>query len=517
MRFKQYIYLIFLTLTLSCQNPLENFTLTFKIPIAEGLFSFLAYDYLSNIPTNINLDVIGPDKQKIVNILGDPKIIQSEDGKFTLAIPENINVSKSSPFKFNCRIGGNIYTSKYFNIEAIGKNNLIFSFRIASKKTTQNGAIGDSLLVDSKPLIWEKRNEKDQIVTRLIFQKETTWKNSQSTNFELNVVQFNRNGRGFVPGGGRIIKPYNTENISTENSLEVKDFAGMVYIQVIDQNWEIKSESVKPFLLEIALLENSNNTNNLPWKIGDSLEVFNLDETNNQWYLNKKVPVFKKDGSWWVNKSIYKSGYWIFGGSRKICNEGPIFTFNTTYTDLDIAYYYRVLNSENKIIRTGYVSLNNGSTLNLNYFGDDTGNIKLQIFDYSDFRQGNLEKAIFTSNQKDACSVNKETINIKLNPAPNPVEVELKLQCPNGTSISPSLLKTQIKTQISIPEKNQWRDLLTFTFENPKIKTYKLQKGNVYDFRISTDGGNTWPYKQNNYKIKEQTWSLDVNADGYCK
>jgi hypothetical protein len=101
--------------------------------------------------------------------------------------------------------------------------------------------------------------------------------------------------------------------------------------------------------------------------------------------------------------------------------------------------------------------------------------------------------------------------------APDFVEVGFVLQCPSGKTFDDTYLPKEMKAQYSLAGKNAYRDLVTFTPNTKKVKTYKLEIKQNYDFRVSTDGGATWPYKQNDYKIDNQRWTFLISAENYCK
>jgi hypothetical protein len=175
------------------------------------------------------------------------------------------------------------------------------------------------------------------------------------------------------------------------------------------------------------------------------------------------------------------------------------------------------LDEKNQVLRSGYMPINNKAEINLNYFDANTGKIKFKLFNYTDTGLGNRNTLLYETGLMNACTNNSLNANVDIKPKPEAVTVELKLKCPTGTSLPNDLKKTQIKLQVSEPAKNIWRDLLTFTFENPTLKSYRVQRGKTYDLRISTDGGNSYPYIQEAYNIKYQSFRVNLDAEGYCK
>jgi hypothetical protein len=97
------------------------------------------------------------------------------------------------------------------------------------------------------------------------------------------------------------------------------------------------------------------------------------------------------------------------------------------------------------------------------------------------------------------------------------MNVEIKFSCPGGTTLDESALPAQIRTQYSRAGQENWHELVTATRLVRKVSSYKIQRGQKYDFRASTDGGATWPLRQNDYIIENAEWVLKIRAEMYCK
>ena len=499
---------------MACKDPLENFALSFKIPIAEGRYTFAVRQYGAGlIPGTVNLMKSGKDGALLVNSLGGPNTKINIDGNFILAIPQAQIVNANNPFEFNIKLGAKGFTSRYFNINTNSKINSSYTALLASKTNTVGGAFGDSVVISNGLAMTKKIiNEKGNLLATLDFAQGQQWSNAKgNVNGNLDLMLIHFNNKTYVPGGGTIVNPYNRNGQIQTKAIEMKAFGGMLYLQGANNEGIIATKSNTPIGLKFEL------ANMGTWKLGDSTTVMWYQEETNKWVIWDTRSVKMENGKPIVDVAIDQTGYWALTQLSALCSQGPEFKVSSTYTDHDIVYYYKIEDKKGTVVRSGYLSLNNGNTVRLNYFDEAVGPVRLLLYDYANFRGGDLTKPILTTPFTEICSFSTQTISPVLKTTPEPIEVELVLKCPQGTSIGPDLLKTQIRTQISVPGKNQWQDLLVFTFENPKIKTYKLQKGGVYDFRISTDGGNTWPFLQSNYTIKEQKWSLDVNAEGYCK
>jgi hypothetical protein len=117
----------------------------------------------------------------------------------------------------------------------------------------------------------------------------------------------------------------------------------------------------------------------------------------------------------------------------------------------------------------------------------------------------------------ESCSQTPIAINLKALPVPPVMNLEFAFSCPGGTQLDESLLPSLLRTQYSEAGKEQWRDLITATRTERRVESYKIQIGRTYDFRASTDGGATWPLRQNNYLVDKPEWVLKIRSESYCK
>lgn len=514
---KKYLAFVLLFSAWACKNPLDDFALSFKIPLSDGLHTFTLRQYgASLLPKEaFTLKTYGSSKDFLVNHLGNPTLQPNEEGKMVIGIPQDYDFEARKNFVFNLKIGTKGFTSKYYNFNKTNRSNYSTTTYLASKTKTLAGLWGDTLSISNNNAVEkELKNENNESLVTVSLAANTNWK-AITYPVEMNLVHFK--SRNYLPGGGTVSSYYDTKGVLQNSSFEIKDFAAMLYLQVADSQGQISYSTDKPFDLTFDLSKTIDPKTGKLWSENDSLDVINYQEETNRWQKLVRTKPITINNKRVVKINASQSGHWILARTSSLCNTGPEFKINSVYQGIDIIYLYRVEDSQGKVVRSGYLPINNSSVLRLNYFPETTGSVRLVIYDFNNLYGGNASLPIATTSWVSSCSFSNTPISLKLNATPLPVEVELKLVCPAGKTIGPELLKTQIKTQISEPGKNQWADLLVFTFENPKITTYKIRKGETYDFRISTDGGNTWPFLQSGFKIKEHKWSLDVNAEGYCK
>jgi hypothetical protein len=108
-------------------------------------------------------------------------------------------------------------------------------------------------------------------------------------------------------------------------------------------------------------------------------------------------------------------------------------------------------------------------------------------------------------------------VDVRSIPTPPSVEVVFDIVCSSGKSIDVAALPATFKIQYSAVGKNNWQDLIEMRRPNTKAKTYKVREKNTYDFRASTDGGVTWPYKQLNKYLESTRIAYRIEDKGFCK
>jgi len=496
----------------ACQDPLEGFTLTYKIPISEGIYRFQASNYEGKLPPDTRFSLKGKNAPDLVNILGDKKIGFNKEGVLVLALPASLLASVQNPVQFNIGFAAMGHLQRVYNFKANQKNNGSFNPLLAPYKKTLNGVLGDSL-VSTQGLRKVLVNEKGDSLAKIDLPAANVW----GATWNMQLSHFNRAGSRYIPTGGGMSQYLNPQGQLISNARELIFVESMLQMQVFDKELSISKNATKEINATWYLDDNLNKSNGKVWAKTDSLELYRYDEEDGYWEFYGRRAVEKTGNRYVVNAKIKKTGYWVLSSSKQLCPLGPNVKISSTFTDLDLYYLYQVLDEKNQVLRSGYMSINNNAEINLNYFDANTGRIKFKLLNYTDTGLGSLNSVLYETGLMNACANNALNANVDIKPRPEAVMVELKLKCPTGTSLPNELKKTQIKVQVSEPAKNIWRDLLTFTFENPVLKSYRIQRGKTYDLRISTDGGNSYPYTQEAYNIKYQSFRVNLDAEGYCK
>ena len=164
-----------------------------------------------------------------------------------------------------------------------------------------------------------------------------------------------------------------------------------------------------------------------------------------------------------------------------------------------------------------YTNANNGALITLrNQLKNRKLNIR--IYDETDaWGKGAKGGLIAESGPGLTCDQSPVAINLAALPVPPVMKLEFSFSCPGGTKLDEASLPALMITQYSEVGQNNWHDLITATRTSRKATSYKLKVGRHYDLRASTDGGATWPLRQNNYLVDKPEWTLKIRAEMYCK
>ncbi|AWV98034.1 hypothetical protein [Arcticibacterium luteifluviistationis] len=501
------ILLIVCTLSHACTNPFEGVTLAFKEPIQNGRFTFYIRDYDNKFPENTSFEILGPDANLIVNTLNDEKLEINKEGNLSLALRRDISPSNDSIVHFAVRINS-------------GENHLPFlkEFRVQSRSnySTTSRIAHLGIIQDKTHGLYLKKGTNSHVdqngIILINYRVSATnsWTGLDGT-IETKDLSFlshyyNENAKGFIPNAGAATQPYNEKGEKLDYSFDLQDFSGGLYLQGYSDykeaiNW------TNPIELELTVHDFDK----------ASLDLMHYNTSTGRFTHFGKKNVNTDGNRFYLNLNMDKPGYWYAGTIRALCREGVSLSVISKYSDLDIQYLTRIRDTETKaVVKTLYSNINWKNEIKVNYIPKETETFTVELYDYSNYHGGNATEPFWTSQIIKNCEESEAIMDLFKLDAPAFVDVKFVVQCPNGTEFNPESLPKEMRAQYSPAGENSWRTLTTFTPETRQVKTYKLKIGETYDFRVSTDGGVTWPYKQNDYIIENQRWQFLISADNYC-
>jgi hypothetical protein len=325
-----------------------------------------------------------------------------------------------------------------------------------------------------------------------------------------------------VPGGG-ILSYVNGRNGSpSPGTLRVSSIAGSMTVEVYNELYQLATKFSQPVPWSMELNPATvNGKTGRAVQVGDSIPLYSYDAFANRW--QEEVPgVVKRNaqtGNLEYQALAPSAAAYVATWTESVCDVGPVFKIvSSKLNNVDVNYLCKLID-----VATGaqvggfYANVNNGSVIRV-YNQARGRQLKLQIYDETDaWGKGSKGGLIAESVKVATCNETPIPLSLSELPVPPVMKLEFYFSCPGGMKLDESALPAEIRTQYSLSGQDEWRDLIIATRTQRKVASYKLQLGKTYDFRASTDGGASWPLRQNDYLVDKPEWVLKIKAEMYCK
>ena len=533
-----FVYLLILVVVAeACHNPLDGLTIGLKDPIERGVVECRFYDPAGNpLPTDNVVQIAGPASASVVTTLNTTKYKINSDGNLLVAASPTAILSSQNPFQFTVVVEAPDYltvvqpfvlTNGARQIRTIRRINMLKPPRtLTAARTTgstgADGAVAGSLVVTTSP----QNSNADKASVTLSPGTKLADQYGNTVGGDLTLVVIHTSARNdeatsYIPGGGVMTAVAGRDGGPSLGTVRLLSVAGSATIQVYNDRYAL-AKTISPaaqWAMDLNPLA-YNVAKNRAIQAGDSIPLFSYDEFTNRWQEEKPgvVQMNAQTGRLQYRATAANAAAYVVGWTESICDAGPIFKVSSQLAGVDVNYLCKLIDVATGIqVASFYANVNNGSVIRI---GNQSKNkkLKLQVYDETDaWGKGAKGGLIGESGPGLTCDQTPVAINLALLPVPPVMKLEFSFSCPGGTTLDESLLPAQIKTQYSDVGQDKWRDLITATRTVRKASSYKLKVGRYYDFRASTDGGATWPLRQNNYLVDKPEWTLKIRAEMYCK
>lgn len=521
---------------IGCQNPIEGVQLRVKDPIQDGVVEFRFYDPAGNpLPPANTVKIAGPDADRVVTTLNTTRYKINPDGNLLVAASPLVRFSDQQPFRFTAVVEAEGYLAVVHPVmltkparltRLIRRINLSKPPRTLQAARTTGRADGNGLVTTAVELTTPPQAEgADRATVRISTGTRLTDRDGQTVGGDLTMSVIHTNARtaaaaGQVPGGG-ILSAVNGPNGALLGTLRTTSLAGSVALELYNERYQLAKLLSQPARWTMDLNPATVNLKaGRPVQAGDTIPLFSYDAFANRWQL-EKPGVVEQDRQ--TQRLVYRAeathaATYVAAWTELLCDLGPVFRVSSNLTNVDVNYYCRLIDAQTGV-QTGafYANLNNGSLVSI-YNQVRGRRLKLRVYDETDaWGKGAKGGLIAESTIGTTCDTKAIAINLSGLPVPPVMKLEFNFSCPGGTRIDESALPAQVRTQYSEVGKEVWRELITVTRTERRVASYKLQVGRRYDLRASTDGGATWPLRENNHLIDKPEWVLKIRASMYCK
>ncbi|WP_245859974.1 hypothetical protein [Spirosoma aerolatum] len=538
-RYLLYCLLVGLMSLEACKNPLDGVKLGLKDPIDAGVIECRFYDPANKpLPTNTQVKMAGPDAGQVVTTVNTTRYKINSDGILLAAVSPDAAgaVSSQHPFRFSVVAEAPDYLTIIQPFVLTNLNRQSRSLRwislqnppptLAAARTTGSANSDGTVKAAFTTTTTQRTSDADHATVTIPTGAKLTDRDGQPIGGDLTLAVIHTNARSdyataYIPGGGVMTNVNGRNGGPSLGNIRVLSIAGSVTIQLYNNRYDLVRTSSQPLPLTMELNPGTYNvTAGRAIQAGDSIPLYSFDDFTYRWQ-EEKPGVIKRNPQ--TNRleyqatAPYTAGY-VVGWGESICSVGPVFKVSSKLANVDVNYLCKLIDvSTGQQTASFYANVNNGSVISI-YNQSRNRRLKLQVFDETDaWGKGAKGGLIAESGPGSTCDPTPVAINLAPLPVPPVMDLEFTFSCPGGTKLDESSLPSLIKTQYSEVGKENWHDLITATRYQRKVTSYKLQIGRYYDFRASTDGGATWPLRQDNYLVDKPDWTLKIKAEMYCK
>ncbi|MDR6825961.1 MULTISPECIES: hypothetical protein [unclassified Arcicella] len=517
------IMLIFIISSLyACNNPLEDVSIKIKDPLTSSAINLTYKNAVANdttlVPKQIKFTFLGEDAEGIVSSVGNKKINISREGLLGIAIAPDY-VKRPANIKVVASLEGYLTDINYItltNTANINKTIRMFNISNLPKGMSVDVKKIESTNVESTTTTLKTNGKNEQVSIVLNAGTNLLAPNTEklSGQFSYILTHFENIARDFVPSNYTIYQAVGVDN------KEIPPFElvpyGFFSLKAMNDKFDEGSNLSKSTSVSIEISNNSYHTNGQILKEGDAIPFWGY--INNVWKMLGN-PIIKKNsnGKLYVSSNITALTYYALGEMIPVCVKGPIIKVTSQNNGLDIYHYCRLVEvSSGRNVGDLYISLNNGALYSL--AGRRKNTVYLQVYNFNNQFGGDLSKPIFQSQPFDLCDEKTIPVNI-VAPPPQPVNVELIIECPKGQVVNePAVpVKIDIQFQPKGAAASDWRDLMTLTRTQRSGSTYKLKVGSTYSIRASPNPAQGWIFYKRDTLIKDVNYRFYIDSKDFCK
>lgn len=520
----------------ACQNPIEGIQIRVKDPIQIGVVECRLYDPAGNpLPKNSRIRIAGPDADRVVTTLNTTRFKMNADGVLLLAPSPAVTLSPQQPFRFTVVVEADDYLTVVQPIVLTNANRVTRVMRQISLSkpprpltaTRTAGLAGaDGTVAGSLALTTgEKNTDADRATVTVEPGTRLTDRDDQPLRGDLTLAVIHTNTRtdatGQVPGGGILSYVNGWNGGPSLGTLRVISMAGSVTVELYDETYRLAKKLSRPVRWTMDLNPATiNGKKARPVQAGDTIPLFSYDAFTYRWQQEKPGVVVRnaQTGRLTYQAEAPHAAAYVATWTESVCELGPVFQVSSKLANVDVNYLCKLVDAETGAqVGAFYANANNGSLIRIANQTEGR-RLKLRVYDETDaWGKGTKGGLMAESGIGSTCDPTPVVVNLAGLPVPPVMNVEIKFSCPGGTTLDEAALPAQIRTQYSEAGKESWRDLITATRTVRRVSSHKIQVGRTYDFRASTDGGATWPLRQNDYLIEKAEWVLKIRASMYCK
>jgi hypothetical protein len=510
----------------SCQNPLEGVVLRFKDPLTRSTVQIQYTNANSSdtarLPRDLKIRLAGPGAPQLVNLTGGTYLAPSREGLLGLAVSPAVTPTAQQPVRFSVVAETAGFATKTVFLSVSDEKNqrqTVRLFRFSNPPQSVSLAqetVGAGTLTLTTPLVNGKRERATAALPAGTGGLDAAGK-PVGGSWYLTLFHFdNRSGaaEGFTPGGYTSFHAYDRSGRRMP-AFRFRPAGFFAFDAATTDGAQAVAAFSQPVPLTVELNPDTYfDSGRLA--VGDSLQFWRYDETNGSWRELRPLRVERGTaGQPFVRASIDRVAHYALAEPSIVCEQGPVFRFQTDLTNVDLTYYAQFVDAETgAYVSDTWLDLNNGAQRGIGGMARRT--LRLKIFNYTSAYGGDRSKPIFTSEPFDNCTYREISVKVTV-PKPPPIRVEFKFVCPQGTRPNDAFFPATLHIQYRPTGTTDWLDLAQLSRAAQQASTYKLRMGKRYAFRGSANPSAGWPFFQKDTTLTQPVYLFKFEGGDACK
>lgn len=521
----------------ACRNPVEDVQIRLKDPIQDGVVECRFYDPAGNpLPESNQVTIAGPNAAQVVTTLNTTRYKIGSEGNLLVAASPLATLSGQQPFRFTVVVAAPDYLTVVQPFELTNPNRQTRSVRrinlfnpprtLTAARTTGRASPEGSISAGFGVTTAESDQAVDHATVQVEAGTKLTDRDGRPVGGDLTLTVIHTNARtddatSQIPGGGILTNVKGRKDGSVLGSLRVSSIVGSMTVEMYNEKFALVRNLSTPLPWSMEVKPDAFNAKaDRTVQVGDSIPLFSYDAVANRWEEEKPGVLVRnaQTGRLECRAEAAHPAAYVAGWTQSVCPVGPVFKVSSKLNGVDVGYLCKLIDANTgALVRVFYANVNNNALISIT--NQTPGRrFKLQVYDQTDAWGKGVKGGLVAESAPGAsCSATAVPINLAQLPVPSVMSLEFAFSCPQGYTVDESAIPALLKTQHSQAGENNWHDLITATRTVRKVATYKLHIGRKYDLRASTDGGATWPLRENDFLVNKPVWTLKIEAPMYCK
>ena len=380
----------------SCQNPIEGLEIFFKKPYPTALEAQY-YTAAGTVPDNLQVQVTGPDANRVITTVNTKKFKVTSDGSLYLSIDSlGARPSQGKPLRFTVVVKAEGFVESVIPLEYSSDTprfvGVVMQPLSGTSPIKQSTASADARGSVTNEWTFEAPNGTAQnAVMKTVVPQNTELKDAAEKPV-LGKIQATFQGIDISKPLAAFL-PYPLENQTIPKPLlpngtvgidqRLTQIAGAFLLQMHNEHYQVVKSFSRPIEVKIPLLAQLYNPNERRMVVeGDAIPLFSYDIANNQWKVEEAGKVQKAaNGSLEYVARLAHLSVWVAGFTKQKCETGLSFRVKSILPSSSSTYQCEVIDEASGArLQVFKSTINNGEIIKVTGLESDQF-VRLRITD----------------------------------------------------------------------------------------------------------------------------------------